>query len=163
MDKPLPETVPSLRLEVVLPDHPEARLAMRAYFEELAARFTIPLDPDDPALWETDDMQMPGGLFLLARLDGRLAGCGGVRKFDATTGEIKRVWVASNARGKGVARALMDRLEDEAAARGFKRLLLDTNGTLHEARAMYARRGYREISRYNDNPHAEHWFEKLIG
>ena len=163
MDKVATSPEPAILLEALSPEHPDARVAMRAYFEELAARFTISLDPDDPALWVVDDLVRPSGLFMVARLGDRLAGCGGLRRFDATTGEIKRVWVAGEARGRGVARALMDRLETEALAMGFKRLLLDTNGTLHEARAMYARRGYHEIPRYNDNPHAEHWFEKLIG
>lgn len=153
---------PFIELVPVSPRDIDARAAMRAYFDELAARFTIPLDPGDPALWETDDMERPEGIFLIARRDGTLSGCGGLRRFGAGTGEIKRVWVAVAARGHGVAGAIMDRLEGEARARGLTRLVLDTNGTLHEARTMYARRGYREIARYNDNPHAQHWFEKML-
>ena len=39
---------------------------------------------------------------------------------------------------------------------------LDTNETLTEAIALYRTSGYREIPRYNDNPHAHHWFEKAL-
>jgi hypothetical protein len=39
---------------------------------------------------------------------------------------------------------------------------LDTRGDLTEARSLYAARGYREVSAYNANPHAEHWFEKEL-
>ena len=40
--------------------------------------------------------------------------------------------------------------------------MLDTNRTLTEAVALYARAGYTEIERYNDNPYAEAWFEKAL-
>lgn len=46
--------------------------------------------------------------------------------------------------------------------RGLTTLRLDTNRSLTEARALYARNGYREILRYNDNPYADHWFEKRM-
>jgi hypothetical protein len=39
-------------------------------------------------------------------------------------------------------------------------VVLDTNGSLGEAIALYRRSGYRDIERYNDNPYAEHWFAK---
>ena len=47
-----------------------------------------------------------------------------------------------------------------AQARGFTRIVLDTNGTLEEAIALYARAQYRRIARYNDNPYAQAWFAK---
>lgn len=136
---------------------------MRQYYNELLARFDIPFDPDDPALWEVGDMIAPAGHFLVAWLDGKPVGCGGLRRFDAASGEVKRVWVARDMRGMGVASAMMDRLEKQARDEGYSRLLLDTNGTLNEARSLYAGRGYREIERYNDNPHAQHWFELALG
>ena len=54
--------------------------------------------------------------------------------------------------------------ELEALARrlGHTRVVLDTNGTLTEAIAMYERAGYTAIERYNDNPYAEAWFEKVL-
>ena len=42
-------------------------------------------------------------------------------------------------------------------------LRLDTNRTLLEARALYARNGYVEIPRYNENPYADYWYEKRLG
>ncbi|MFK8024063.1 MAG: GNAT family N-acetyltransferase, partial [Ilumatobacter sp.] len=63
----------------------------------------------------------------------------------------------------GLGRRLLEHLEDAAAARGHAVVVLDTNGTLDEAIAMYRRAGYEEIGRYNDNPYAELFFSKRIG
>jgi len=61
---------------------------------------------------------------------------------------------------RGIAQRLLDAIEEHAARTGLKTLRLDTNRTLKEAHALYVRNGYREIPRYNDNPYADHWFEK---
>ena len=102
----------------------------------------------------------PAGLFLVARLDGRPVGCGALKVRGRKLGEIKRMWVAPDARGLGIAQRLLDALETNAAQMGLDTLQLDTNRALKEAHALYARNGYREIPRYNDNPYAHHWFEK---
>jgi ribosomal protein S18 acetylase RimI-like enzyme len=99
---------------------------------------------------------------VVARLDGEPVGCGGLKTLDAATGEIKRVWTAASARGIGVAGRIMQRLEELAKEQGFTRLRLDTNKSLTEAQALYRKLGYREIGRYNDNPYASHFFEKLL-
>ena len=77
-------------------------------------------------------------------------------------GEIKRMWVAPSARGLGVAQRLLDALEAQARAAGLHTLRLDTNRHLVEAQRLYARNGYAEIARYNDNPYAHHWFTKHL-
>ena len=100
---------------------------------------------------------------MLALADGgEPIGCGSLRDLGDKVGEIKRVWVSRQARGRGIAGRLMDRLENVAKEAGFSALRLDTHGSLSEARAMYLKRGYREIARYNDNPYAQHWFEKAL-
>jgi len=45
---------------------------------------------------------------------------------------------------------------------GASAIRLDTRHDLVEARAMYARYGYREIAAYNDSRYADHWFEKSL-
>jgi len=42
-------------------------------------------------------------------------------------------------------------------------LQLETNRSLHEAQALYRRDGYQEVAAFNDDPYADHWFEKRIG
>jgi DNA-binding MarR family transcriptional regulator/GNAT superfamily N-acetyltransferase len=144
------------------PDSPDARLCLAAYFRELAARFEGGFDFDVEGSAPVADMAPPSGLFVIARLDGEAVGCGGLKHVDKATGEIKRVWTAPSARGLGVARRLLRTLEAAAREKGLKRLRLDTNRALTEAHALYRSEGYQEIGRFNDNPYADHWFEKRL-
>ena len=143
-------------------DGAEAHACLAAYFAELAERFVEGFDPGAAGQNLGAEFAPPRGAFALARLEGEAVGCGGFVALDDETAEIKRVWTSPAARGLGVARRLLAALEEEARARGFRRLRLDTNRALREAQAMYRKAGYREIERYNDNPYAHHWFEKAI-
>lgn len=151
-----------ISLTVEPPDSAVARQCMASYFAELARRFEGGFDPGPPQANGDLDMARPGGCFLVARIGPEIAGCGGLKRLDAATGEIKRVWVTLGMRGRGVARAIVEELERFGADLGFRRIRLDTNRALGEAQAMYAAMGYREIARYNDNPYADRWFEKRL-
>jgi ribosomal protein S18 acetylase RimI-like enzyme len=61
-----------------------------------------------------------------------------------------------------VGRRLLLALEKEAAGLGIGVLRLETNASLHEAQALYRRHGYREVPAFNDDPYADHWFEKRL-
>jgi len=152
----------SVKVSAEAPDGADARLCLDAYFRELAARFESGFDAgaDDSA--PVEDMTPPTGLFVIARLDGDAVGCGGFKRVDKATGEIKRVWTAPAARGLGVARRMLRTLEAAAREKGLKTLRLDTNRALIEAHALYRSEGYEEIARFNDNPYADHWFEKQL-
>ena len=143
-------------------DGADARRCLDAYFRELAARFESGFDAHADASASLADMTPPSGLFVIARLDGEAIGCGGFKRVDKATGEIKRVWTAPSARGMGVARRMLRTLEAAAREAGVKTLRLDTNRALTEAHALYRSEGYREIARFNDNPYADHWFEKRL-
>ena len=88
--------------------------------------------------------------------------CGTVRRLADGVGEIKRMWVDPAVRGVGLGRRLLAHLEQLAAAQGLSLIRLDTNAALTEAIALYDRSGYRRIRRYNDNPYADVWFEKIL-
>ena len=152
----------SVKVAAESPDTADARLCLGTYFRELAARFESGFDArtDDHA--DVEDMTPPSGLFVIARLDGDAVGCGGLKRVDKATGEIKRVWTAPSARGMGVARRMLRTLEAAAREKGLKTLRLDTNRALTEAHALYRSEGYREVARFNDNPYAHHWFEKRL-
>ena len=152
----------SVKVAAEAPDTADARLCLSTYFRELEARFETGFDAgaDDSA--RVEDMAPPSGLFVIARLDGDAVGCGGFKRVDKATGEIKRVWTAPSARGMGVARRMLRALEAVAREAGVKTLRLDTNRALTEAHALYRSEGYREITRFNDNPYAHHWFEKRL-
>jgi DNA-binding MarR family transcriptional regulator/predicted GNAT family acetyltransferase len=144
------------------PDSADARHCLDAYFQELEARFEGGFDAATDNSARAEDMSPPSGLFVIAWLDGEAVGCGGFKRLDKATGEIKRVWTVPSARGLGVARRVLRTLEDAAREAGLKTLRLDTNRALTEAHALYRREGYREIARFNDNPYAHHWFEKRL-
>jgi DNA-binding MarR family transcriptional regulator len=152
----------SVKVAVEPPDSADARLCLNAYFGELAARFENGFDvgADDSA--HVEELTPPSGLFVLARLDGAAVGCGGFKRVDKATAEIKRIWTAPSARGLGVARRMLRTLEAAAGENGLRTLRLDTNRALTEAHALYRREGYGEIARFNDNPYAHHWFEKRL-
>jgi GNAT superfamily N-acetyltransferase len=149
----------------VAPESPasaDARWCLAEYFRELEARFDGGFDPQKESAARLDDMTPPKGLFVVARLQDEAVGCGGFKRVDETTGEIKRVWTAPKARGMGVARRMLHTLEAAARDFGLKRLRLDTNRALREAQALYRKEGYREVARFNDNPYAHCWFEKKL-
>ncbi|MDW6024476.1 helix-turn-helix domain-containing GNAT family N-acetyltransferase [Mesorhizobium sp. BAC0120] len=140
----------------------DARWCLGQYFAELDERFENGFDQTLGNNLTEAEMTPPAGYLILARLAGRPVGCGALKRLSADAGEIKRVWVAHQMRGKRVASRLMDELEALARKAGFHTVKLDTNKALTEAHALYRKRGYREIERYNDNPYAHHWFEKRL-
>ena len=152
--------------QVTLEDVPagcaEAETCLNAYFAELDARFANGFDPHAGSDAEEDAALPVMERFVIARFEGRAAGCGMVLELEPGIAEIKRVWIAPELRGAGVSSRIMDHLEARAREDGYRLVRLDTNGTLTEAQAMYRKRGYREIPRYNANPFAEHWFEKEL-
>ena len=141
-------------------DSADAVRCINAYFHELQQRFEHGFDPGSGgyAVTKTDGK----GCFLIARRNGEAVGCGELRALDAETGEIKRMWVAPQARGAGLARRLLEALEAQAADFGMRRVRLDTNRSLGEAQALYRKAGYRQIERYNDNSYADFFFEKNL-
>jgi ribosomal protein S18 acetylase RimI-like enzyme len=141
----------------------QARWAMTQYFDELATRFSID-GFDVPGAIDSASTAYapPSGLFLLATLDGETVGCAGLQHLDDDTSEIKRMWVSPSARGQGLAKRLLARLESETLASGRTVLVLDTNATLTEAISLYEGQGYVAIERYNDNPYAQRWFRKTL-
>ena len=143
-------------------DSADAVSCREAYYRELALRFDAGFDPGKGKPVGAEDMTPPRGWFFLARLDGRPVGCGALVRLGAGEGEVKRVWTAPDARGLGVAKRLVAAIEAQAREAGMALLKLDTNRALNEAHALYRKLGYVEIARYNDNPYADHWFEKRL-
>lgn len=137
----------------------DVRRCVAAYYNELDERFEGGFDPGNGGY---AGKPADAGIFVIARLHGRAIGCGGLKPFDASTGEIKRMWVTPEARGLGIARRLLEALEDQAKRSGMERIVLDTNRSLLEAQTMYLKAGYRHIERYNDNSYADFWFEKTL-
>ncbi|MEO8694020.1 MAG: GNAT family N-acetyltransferase [Acidimicrobiales bacterium] len=139
-----------------------AQWAMAQYFTELDARFTDGFDPGDALAEAAVALNPPNGAFIVATRVDEVVGCGGIQFLDRDRGEIKRMWVSPRARGVGLGKRLLARLEDEIKKSGYPTVVLDTNGSLTEAIAMYRSCGYEPVDRYNDNLYAQLWFAKTL-
>jgi GNAT superfamily N-acetyltransferase len=110
------------------------------YPEEGATHFR--LDPEEVAGGR--------GAFLIALREETPVGCGAVRRIDANTGEIKRMYVRPEQRGQGISRAVLEALEAEARSLGLSRLLLETGVRQHEAIGLYERSGFSRIASFGE-------------
>jgi GNAT superfamily N-acetyltransferase len=144
-------------------DSPEALALVEALLAELETHYG-PWDPaaDTPSA-TPEDLGPPGGAFVaLFDEDGRAVAGGGVKRLDATTGEIKRMYVVPEARGRGHARTLLAAIEDAARELGYTRVRLDTGIHQPVAQNLYRSAGYVDVPDYNDNPYASYWGEKAL-
>lgn len=91
------------------------------------------------------------GAFLVATRAAKPVGCGAVRRIYGRTGEIKRMYVPPEERGKGLSRLLLHALESEARALGIDRLVLETGVRQLAALALYERAGFSRVE-----PSGEH-------
>ena len=143
-------------------DSPEAQACLNGYFAELTRRFPKGFDPARSVSADPEEMRPPRGVFLIVRCGERPRGCGALRTIESGVGEVKRMWIHPEVRGRGAGRRLLRALEQQAVRLGLHTLRLDTSRHLGEALALYRSAGYREIPAYNDNPYAAHWFEKRL-
>lgn len=92
----------------------------------------------------------PHGRLLLAYLDGKPAGCVALRDLGDGACEMKRMFVPETFRGRGVGRALAERIIAEAREAGYRAMRLDTSRRQSEATRLYERAGFRRIPPYYD-------------
>jgi DNA-binding MarR family transcriptional regulator/GNAT superfamily N-acetyltransferase len=147
-------------------EHPAsetARFCIGEYFNELDQRFDTGFDPAKSISADSHELTLPSGLLLVAWLREHPVGCGALKLHGSAPAEVKRMWVAPDARGLGLGRRILRALEDEAIDRDVSILRLETNKTLDEAISLYRSAGYQEVDPFNDEPFAHHWFEKKIG
>lgn len=141
------------------PPGSELIAAMLAHLDALYAR-----GPADPPRLSADphELEPPGGAFLIGWLGTEPVASGGVKRLDATTAEIKRMYVAPAHRSRGYARVLLTALEDAARALGYERTRLDIGPAQPHGLALYRSAGYEEIGDYNGNRYAAWWGEKRL-
>jgi putative acetyltransferase len=104
----------------------------------------------------------PEGRLLLAEYDGQLAGCVALHKLESTLCEMKRLYLRPQFRGKGLGRALAERIVTEARQIGYLKMRLDTvEPLMKDAVAMYRKLGFKEIAPYCENPVAGAMYMEL--
>lgn len=125
--------------------------AVRALFAEYARSV------DEPccfAGFERELADLPRGylVLFLSYEEAVPAGCVGLREVDRGTAEMKRLYVRSAWRGRGLGRALAQAAIDAARFAGYARIVLDSLPKMHEARALYRSLDFREIAPYLAQP-----------
>ena len=104
----------------------------------------------------------PAGRLLLDWQQDRPAACVGLREFAPGVGEMKRLYVRPEFQGRGLGRALAERVIEESRAAGYRLLRLDTLPRMVRAIPLYRALGFREIPRYADNPDTAICFELAL-
>lgn len=144
------------------PRDSQSLFCLNEYYAELGRRFDTGFDVNLSCDPQATDMIPPRGAFLVALSDGMPIGCVGIKGNGSPIAEVKRLWIAPSARGLGLAKRLMNDVEDRARALGIQTLRLDTNSALPEAIRLYQTTGWTEIARFNDDPYPDHFFEKAL-
>jgi GNAT superfamily N-acetyltransferase len=123
------------------PDSDDGRNLIQQLDEDLRQRYSAveihglhPQDIADPRL-----------TFLVAIVDGQAVACGALRPLEPGVGEVKRMFVRPEFRGRGIARQILVALESSARERGYSTLRLETGTRQPEAIRLYRSAGYSEI------------------
>jgi GNAT superfamily N-acetyltransferase len=109
-----------------------------------------------------NELNPPNGVFIVGYEDGVAVCCGGIKRLDDEACEIKRMYVAPQARGRGVARTLLGALEERARVMGYRIARLDTGPKQPSAQHLYESSGYTTIENFNKNPVATYFGEKQL-
>ena len=152
-----------MRVLETTPDEPVTAGLLDAYFAERVAGFTAGayrVAPPNPAAF------LPPGAFLRIEDDGGTPlAVGGLRLLPpdgAMRMEVKHLYVVPAARGRGIGRLLLGRLEALARDAGTDLLVLDTNRALEAAGGLYRASGFEPVPPFNDNPNATDWYAKRL-
>ena len=137
-------------------DSDVVRPLLLALDDELDVRYPLPFAPPPPH--DPDDYRPPRGVFLVAWLDGTAVGCGGLRPGPAEgLGEVKRMYVAPQVRGRRIAEQVLAGLVEAGRELGYRRLVLETGTEQPEAIRLYSRLGWQleaPFGHYRESPMA---------
>jgi putative acetyltransferase len=122
---------------------------------------------DGSAAFKPQDVMVERAAFVVAWRDGEALGCGAIRPTeDSKTVEVKRMFVVKSARGSGVSRKILSKLEELATEFGYERIILET-GTLQTAAiGLYESSGYVRTEcygKYVGNPISLCYEKKIVG
>ena len=142
-------------INLIHKESPDEMPVVRGLFEEYAASLDVDLcfqDFDRELEMLPGDYAPPGGAIIVAYCDGEAAGCVALRRIDDAVCEMKRLYVKSECRRKGIGRALADAVIGRARELGYATIRLDTLKSMAEANSLYASLGFRECAPYRFNP-----------
>jgi GNAT superfamily N-acetyltransferase len=136
----------------------QAGLLIREYLEWLNGcvkrDYGIEFDVESMVASDLSDSEKfhpPNGRFYLVRSKDDISGVGCLKKLEEGVGEIQRMYVPPGFRGKGIGRALVNRLIEDARSIGYHRLKLESLEFLEAAHSLYRSVGFHQIDPYADN------------
>jgi putative acetyltransferase len=149
-------------------DLPEIRAMLREYIEWIGLDLSFQ-DIDEELAGLPGDYAPPRGALFVAQDRDRLVAMIGLRRlgscvaeaYDAQAGEMKRLFVRPEARGKGLAKQLIARVLDEATRLQYNEIRLDTLPMMGDAQTLYVALGFRDIAPYYETPIAGTRFMSL--
>ncbi len=142
----------SMRLRPFAPGDQD--VARQLVLEGLGEHFGF-IDPTmNPDLDDIQGTYVDGGdLFVVAEVDGSLAGTGALIREDDETGRLVRMSVARAFRGRGIGRALVEHLLTAARSSGFQSVVCETNHDWTDAIGLYLACGFRETELRDGDRH----------
>ncbi len=148
-------------IAVTTPDDGILKMVERldAYMKEM-------YPPESTHLTPPEELSSGANRFFAVRVDGRLVGCGGIRVAGRDYAEIKRIYVDPSARGLGLAKALLNRLESESRSLGLLEMKLETGNLQPEAIGLFERCGYTQcpvFGNYPKNDPYSYFMRKSLG
>ena len=142
-------------LKFIQAESKEELLQVKKLFTEYATSldFNLCFQDFDQELAELPgEYALPDGRLLLALEGTKIAGCVALRKISKETCEMKRLYVRTGFRGKGIGKALTVYIIEEARKIGYSRMQLDTVPSMKEAISLYHSLGFKQIEPYRYNP-----------
>lgn len=150
----------SIEIRQVDPAGPEAAELIQALDAELNEHY-----PKEQIHGiDVSEFKAADGFFVIAFINNETVGCASFRPLDKKTAELKRMFVRKKIRRQGIARKLLEFIEQSAQKRDFERLCLETGAKQPEAISLYQSAGYYEIpvfGEYKNDP-ASICFEKQL-
>src|SRR4026209_628009 len=147
----------------ISPERPDSKEAS-ALIEELEAHLASLYPSESRHGYSVDNLLREGVAFFVIRVDSASAGCGGVKLIDNSYGEIKRMYIRPEFRGRGLGKLMLGHLTDYARSRGIEMLRLETGIYQQEAIGLYERAGFKSVppfGEYKPDPNSL-FFEKEI-
>jgi GNAT superfamily N-acetyltransferase len=137
--------VESLRIEATPYQDPVGAMLRAELMVDLSRRYGG-LENGDETPVTAAEFEAPNGGLLVAWAADQPLGCVGWRAHGDSVAELKRMWVRPQARGRGIARALLAAIETAAREAGRDRMILETGTAQPEAIALYESAGYQRIA-----------------
>ena len=150
--------------EYIIAHTPQEYTAAATLFTEYADWLNIDLGFQhfESELKELSQMYAaPTGGIILCKEDEKYIACVAIRKIDAETAELKRMYVQSDKQGKGIGKTILTHAIEMARGFGYQRIRLDTLDHMIPAINLYKHAGFKLIQAYYHNPIASALYFEL--